>query len=277
MAAEDNLGLMQSGQSEKHRRARNWTDAEMKGLVYVWEEFITELRKAKRNAKIYEKMAKRFFELTGEHRHREEIKMKITNMTFQYRKMKCVTNGSTPSPEWPYFRAIDRILSQTLDLNGLPSCDLQPTPPPSAPQPESKSVPTEPSPSGFIPEYTGSSEEQEPPEEGGHSESSASLQSPESRSPQAPIRRKKIQCLSLKRRKLRVLEAMLQEQRKAGRNLEEVCREVRRVMHQQNFLQVQSLQLQERMMNLLEKMISPPTQPPAWVSTGAREPGPSQA
>ncbi|XP_048827782.1 myb/SANT-like DNA-binding domain-containing protein 1 isoform X2 [Brienomyrus brachyistius] len=247
----------------------------MKGLVCVWEEFFTELRKAKRNAKIYEKMAKRFLELTGEHRRREEIRMKITNMTVQYRKLKCVTNGSTQSPEWPYFRAIDRVLSQTLESNSLPSCDLQPTPPPSTPQPESKSVPTESCPPGFIPEYTGSSEEQELPEEGGHSESSASQQSPESRSPQAPIR-KKMQ-LSLKRRKLRVLEAMLQEQRKAGRNLEEVCQEVRRVMRQQNHLHLQNLQLQERTMNLLEKMISPPTQTPAWVSTGAREPGPSQA
>ncbi|KAL4641492.1 hypothetical protein GN956_G10702 [Arapaima gigas] len=87
MAAEDGLGFALLGHGEKHRRARNWTDAEMKGLVCVWEEFVAELRKAKRNAKIYEKMAKRFSELTGEHRHREEIKMKITNMTFQYRQV----------------------------------------------------------------------------------------------------------------------------------------------------------------------------------------------
>lgn len=59
----------------------------MKGLLYIWEEYVTELKKAKRNAKIYEMMAKRLYDLTGEHRHREEIKMKITNMTFQYRQV----------------------------------------------------------------------------------------------------------------------------------------------------------------------------------------------
>lgn len=73
------------------------------------------------------------------------------------------------------------------------------------------------------------------------------------------------------------MEAMLQEQRKVSRAVEETCREVRRVMHQQNFLQVQSLQLQEHMMNLLEKMIQPPAAPtPAWgaaAQPGVKEPG----
>lgn len=69
--------------------------------------------------------------------------------------------------------------------------------------------------------------------------------------------------MSLRRKKLRVLDAMLQEQRRISHAVEEACHEVRRVMHQQNFLQVQSLQLQERMMNLLEKMI-PASSAPCW-------------
>ncbi|XP_018602237.1 myb/SANT-like DNA-binding domain-containing protein 1 [Scleropages formosus] len=275
MAADDGLGFALLGHSEKHRRARNWTDAEMKGLVCVWEEFVAELRKAKRNAKIYEKMAKRFLELTGEHRHREEIKMKITNMTFQYRKLKCSANGSAPTPEWPYFRAIDRILSKALDVGGTQSCEQQP-PHLSVTCPEaSPSLPSA-SPPGFLPEYTGSSEEQEPQVEVGGSESSGSLQSLEPRSQPPPTKRKKVLRSALKRRKLRVLEAMLQEQRRLGRAVEEACREVRRVMHQQNFLQVQSLQLQERMMNLLEKMISPAMQPMPWVPADSRGVGPGQ-
>lgn len=60
-----------------------------------------------------------------------------------------------------------------------------------------------------------------------------------------------------------MLEAMLQEQRKMRRAMEETCREVRRVVQQQNLLQVQSQQLQERMMNLLEKMMWPRETPPA--------------
>lgn len=53
------------------------------------------------------------------------------------------------------------------------------------------------------------------------------------------------------------MQSMLQQQRRSTRALEEMCREVRRAVHQQSLLQVQCMQLQERMMNLLEKMIQP--------------------
>lgn len=96
-------------------------------------------------------------------------------------------------------------------------------------------------------------------EEDGLTDNSAS--SFETRS--QPHKRRRLSHVSLRRKKLRVLDAMLKEQRRISHAVEEACHEVRRVMHQQNFLQVQSLQLQERMMNLLEKMI--PTQPaPSW-------------
>lgn len=85
MAAAEIPSYIVSSQTEKHRRARNWTDAEMRGLMLVWEEFFDELKQTKRNAKVYEKMANKLFEMTGEIRHGEEIKIKITNMTFQYR------------------------------------------------------------------------------------------------------------------------------------------------------------------------------------------------
>ena len=85
MAAAEGPGYLVSPQAEKHRRARNWTDTEMRGLMLVWEEFFDELKQTKRNAKVYEKMASKLFEMTGERRLGEEIKIKITNMTFQYR------------------------------------------------------------------------------------------------------------------------------------------------------------------------------------------------
>lgn len=85
MAAAEVPGYLPSPQTEKHRRARNWTDAEMRGLMLVWEEFFDELKQTKRNAKVYEKMASKLLEMTGERRLGEEIKIKITNMTFQYR------------------------------------------------------------------------------------------------------------------------------------------------------------------------------------------------
>lgn len=87
MATEDGFSYLLPGHNEKHRRAPNWTDGEMKALLYVWEEHHNELKMSKRNAKVYEKMSQRFFQLTGEQRFKEEIKMKITNMSFQYRQV----------------------------------------------------------------------------------------------------------------------------------------------------------------------------------------------
>lgn len=70
------------------------------------------------------------------------------------------------------------------------------------------------------------------------------------------MKKRKVQSSHFQKKKLRLLEAMLEEQRKLSRAMEETCREVRRVLDQQNVLQVQSLQLQERMMSLLEKIIA---------------------
>lgn len=70
------------------------------------------------------------------------------------------------------------------------------------------------------------------------------------------MKKRKVQSSHFQKKKLRLLEAMLEEQRKLSRAMEETCREVRRVLDQQNILQVQSLQLQERMMSLLEKIIA---------------------
>lgn len=79
--------------------------------------------------------------------------------------------------------------------------------------------------------------------------------------------------LSLKRRKLQMMSDLLKQQRKSTRAMEETCREVRRSLHQQNLLQVQCLQLQERMMNLLEKMIQLPASTSAvWSQSGAKDP-----
>ncbi|KAK1175492.1 myb/SANT-like DNA-binding domain-containing protein 1 [Acipenser oxyrinchus oxyrinchus] len=256
MADEDNFCYEILPPNEKHRRARNWTDAEMRGLVYVWDEFVTELKKAKRNAKIYEKMSKRFFELTGEHRHREEIKMKITNMTFQYRKMKCTSDGKSTPSDWPYFNSIDNILAKGSDPSNMNKYDILYCGPSTSHTDASPSLPTN-SPPPHLPEYRGSSEEIERYDEEVGSQSSISAVSLETRS--GPLKRRKGVSSTLKKKKLKVMEAMLVEQKKMSRAVEETCREVRRVMHQQNFLQVQSLQLQERMMNLLEKMISPTT------------------
>lgn len=76
------------------------------------------------------------------------------------------------------------------------------------------------------------------------------------RSEERPAKKRKVQSCHLQRKKLRLLEAMLEEQRRLGRAVEEACREVRRVLDQQSLLQVQGLQLQERMMSLLERLVA---------------------
>lgn len=101
MAAAEVPGYLVSPQTEKHRRARNWTDAEMRGLMLVWEEFFDELKQTKRNAKVYEKMASKLLEMTGERRLGEEIKIKITNMTFQYRWAPRAARPRAPAPRAP--------------------------------------------------------------------------------------------------------------------------------------------------------------------------------
>ncbi|XP_039693925.1 myb/SANT-like DNA-binding domain-containing protein 1 [Pteropus medius] len=335
MAAAEAPGYLVSPQTEKHRRARNWTDAEMRGLVLVWEEFFDELKQTKRNAKVYEKMASKLLETTGERRLGEEIKIKITNMTFQYRKLKCMTDSESVPPDWPYYLAIDRILAKVPESCDGKLPDSQ-QPGPSTSQTEASLSPSAKSTPLYLPynqcSYEGRRQDDssdsllslmfrphprvpllpalaslagllntreevwaEPPEcphrKGLHAcdlgrwvLADAALQPPLPAAPHARGRwgpeqaaeppgprlrgrfsivpqvgsaaQRKVQSCHLQKKKLRLLEAMLEEQRRLSRAMEETCREVRRVLDQQNILQVQSLQLQERMMSLLERIIA---------------------
>ncbi|XP_042368506.1 myb/SANT-like DNA-binding domain-containing protein 1 [Plectropomus leopardus] len=275
MAAEDGFSYLIAGHSEKHRRAPNWTDGEMKALLYVWEEHHNELKMSKRNAKVYEKMSQRFFQLTGEQRFKEEIKMKITNMSFQYRRLKTIAGESGETPEWPYYKAIEKILSKPLENGRVNTLEYQA----SAAGPSTSSQSTDnlvPQPEegimGFLPEYTGSSDEMEIKQELDSLSSDSEHTQGSSSHPTSARKRHANKQLSIKRKKLRLMQAMLHQQKRSSRAIEETCREVRRALHQQNVLQVQCLQLQERMMNLLEKMIQPPTTTPAsWGQSGAKD------
>ncbi|KAM7155294.1 myb/SANT-like DNA-binding domain-containing protein 1 [Molossus nigricans] len=252
MAAAEVPSYVVSPQTEKHRRARNWTDAEMRGLMLVWEEFFEELKQTKRNAKVYEKMASKLLEMTGERRLGEEIKIKITNMTFQYRKLKCMTDSESVPPDWPYYLAIDRILAKVPE-----SCDGKlpdgQQPGPSTSQTEESLSPSAKSTPLYLPYKQCSYEGRFQDDRSG---SSSSLLSLKFRSEERPVKKRKVQSGHFQKKKLRLLEAMLEEQRRLSRAMEETCREVRRVLDQQRLLQLQGLQLQERMMSLLEKIIA---------------------
>ncbi|KAK5848390.1 hypothetical protein PBY51_006009 [Eleginops maclovinus] len=275
MASEDGFSYLMAGQSEKHRRAPNWTDGEMKALLYVWEEHHNELKMSKRNAKVYEKMSQRFFQLTGEQRFKEEIKMKITNMSFQYRRLKTVASESGETPDWPYYKAIEKILSKPLENGRVISLEFQGSTagPSTSSQSADNLVPqSEEGLMGYLPEYTGSSDEMEIKQEFDSLSSDSEHTHGSSSHPTPARKRHGSRHLSMKKKKLRLMQAMLQQQKKSSRAIEETCREVRRAMHQQNLLQVQCLQLQERMMNLLEKMIQPSTPSASWGQTGVKDP-----
>ncbi|XP_068569961.1 myb/SANT-like DNA-binding domain-containing protein 1 [Cebidichthys violaceus] len=277
MATEDGFSYLMTGHSDKHRRAPNWTDGEMKALLYVWEEHHHELKMSKRNAKVYEKMSQRFYQLTGEQRFKEEIKMKITNMSFQYRRLKAVVCESGETPDWPYFKAIEKILSKPLENGRVNSLEFQASgagPSTSSQSTDNLLPKCEEGVLGFLPEYTGSSDEMEIKQELDSLSSDSETHTQDSSShPTSARKRHANKQLSMKRKKLRVMQAMLQQQKKSSRAIEEMCREVRRAMQQQNLLQVQCLQLQERMMNLLEKMIQPPSATSAsWGQSGIKEP-----
>ncbi|KAB0404205.1 hypothetical protein E2I00_003907, partial [Balaenoptera physalus] len=176
--------------TEKHRRARNWTDAEMRGLMLVWEEFFDELKQTKRNAK-------------GRARQgREQLFLTLGSCVSRFRKLKCMTDSESVPPDWPYYLAIDRILAKVPE-----SCDGKlpdgQQPGPSTSQTEASLSPSAKSTPLYLP-YNQCSYEGRFQDDG--SASSSSL-------------------LSLKfRKKLRLLETMLEEQRRLSRALEETCR-----------------------------------------------------
>ncbi|XP_070849598.1 myb/SANT-like DNA-binding domain-containing protein 1 [Chaetodon trifascialis] len=277
MAAEEGFSYLMPGHSEKHRRAPNWTDGEMKALLYVWEEHHNELKMSKRNAKVYEKMSQRFFQLTGEQRFKEEIKMKITNMSFQYRRLKSTVTESGETPDWPYYKPIEKILSKPLENGRVNSLEFQASAagPSTSSQSTDNLVPlSEEGMMGFLPEYTGSSDEMEIKQELDSLSSDSEHTQGSSSHPTSARKRHANKHLSMKKKKLRVMQAMLQQQKRSSRAIEEMCREVRRAVHQQNLLQVQCLQLQDRMMNLMEKMIQPlSTTSASWGQSGVKDPG----
>ncbi|XP_029382523.1 myb/SANT-like DNA-binding domain-containing protein 1 [Echeneis naucrates] len=276
MASDDTFSYLMPGHNEKHRRAPNWTDGEMKALLYVWEEHHNELKMSKRNAKVYEKMSQRFFQLTGEQRFKEEIKMKITNMSFQYRRLKSTAGENGETPDWPYYKAIESILSKPLE-NGRVNSEFQAStagPSTSSQSTDNLVAPSEEGMMGFLPEYTGSSDEMEIKQELDSLSSDSDNTQGSSSHPISARRRHANKHLSMKKKKLRVMQAMLQQQKRSSRAIEETCREVRRAMHQQNLLQVQCLQLQDRMMNLLEKMIQlPSSTSTSWGQSGVKDTG----
>lgn len=76
-------GDMETQAKDKQTRTM-WTPEEVKALVRVWGEKHDQLRSQKRNAAVYDAMA-RDLAAVGLHKTRKQIHTKIENMTQEFR------------------------------------------------------------------------------------------------------------------------------------------------------------------------------------------------
>ena len=102
------------GKSEKRR---NWTENETNIFIQVWSDFYHRLtRGGSRHTPIYNAMA---IELNNMLTNRSltggDVKMKIGNLTTEFRKQKKQQGCTGASPcAWPYFDSIDKLLGKII-------------------------------------------------------------------------------------------------------------------------------------------------------------------
>ncbi|XP_050328927.1 uncharacterized protein LOC126758623 [Bactrocera neohumeralis] len=92
------------------KRRSGWTLQDETELLEKWEERFHDLRKAKRNAHIYQEIA---MEMGGRYTA-EEVHCKVKNLTKKYREEKSKIDpfGGSPSV-WKHYQAIHRIMGST--------------------------------------------------------------------------------------------------------------------------------------------------------------------
>uniref|UniRef100_UPI00398F2CFF myb/SANT-like DNA-binding domain-containing protein 1 n=1 Tax=Pristiophorus japonicus TaxID=55135 RepID=UPI00398F2CFF len=252
MAACNSGSSSSAAQIGKPKRSSNWTEVETSALIRIWNEYLSDLRTAKRNAKVYEKIAEEFFEATGISRDKDQIRTKVTNLTFQYRKLKATCGNVASSSYWPYYEAIHRMLSQ---FPGQDETSLSESMPqiPSASKSEAPSPPPEPTPLANVSEDVliseGSSYESD------LLENSSSFHSSQLGYEAHPSKKRKASNTDFHKKRLRLMASMLEEQKKISAAVEETNRGVQRILDQQTLLLNQSLQLQKHMLHLLEKVV----------------------
>lgn len=71
-----------SAENEKHKT--HWSDDETRALLKVWEDHLSDLRKTKRNLKVYVAIAE-CLRAQGVEKSVKEIKSKIENLGNRYR------------------------------------------------------------------------------------------------------------------------------------------------------------------------------------------------
>ncbi|XP_072346353.1 myb/SANT-like DNA-binding domain-containing protein 1 isoform X2 [Scyliorhinus torazame] len=212
-----------AAQVDKPKRSSNWTEVETSALIRIWNEYLSDLRTAKRNAKVYEKIAEEFFEATGISRDKDQIRTKVTNLTFQYRKLKATCGSVASSSYWPYYEAIHSMLTQfpgqdeisiSESVLQIPSVSKSEAP---SPPPKPTSLPNV---SDDILISEGSSCESD------LMENSSSFHSSQLRYGPPPIKKRKTSNAELHKKRIKLMESMLEEQKKISAAVEETNREI---------------------------------------------------
>ncbi|KAH7970163.1 hypothetical protein HPB49_000382 [Dermacentor silvarum] len=101
-----------SAENEKHKT--HWSDDETRALLKVWEDHLSDLRKTKRNLKVYVAIAE-CLRAQGVEKSVKEIKSKIENLGNRYRNLSRKTTGQG-AITWRFYKDISRFLG-SLPMN----------------------------------------------------------------------------------------------------------------------------------------------------------------
>ncbi|KAM7285056.1 myb/SANT-like DNA-binding domain-containing protein 1 isoform X2, partial [Ixodes scapularis] len=107
-----------------------WGIQETWALIAIWEDRLDDLRRAKRNARVYADISARL-RLQGYDRDVEQVHHKIENLASTYRKHQRTTTGSSEI-SWPFYWELHRFLGSLPLINTSPvvesSCPDQASP-----------------------------------------------------------------------------------------------------------------------------------------------------
>ncbi|XP_037564671.1 myb/SANT-like DNA-binding domain-containing protein 1 [Dermacentor silvarum] len=101
-----------SAENEKHKT--HWSDDETRALLKVWEDHLSDLRKTKRNLKVYVAIAE-CLRAQGVEKSVKEIKSKMENLGNRCRNLSRKTTGQR-AITWRFYKDISRFLG-SLPMN----------------------------------------------------------------------------------------------------------------------------------------------------------------
>ncbi|XP_031616602.1 bromodomain-containing protein DDB_G0270170 [Contarinia nasturtii] len=108
-------------QNRKIRR-RIWQEEEVHKLICVWATRLDDLRQSKKNRHIYEEISDELNSM-GLDTIREEVHIKIQNLSQLYRNEKRRIESTGEAPTWQYYHEVDELLGShndsSLDLSNL--------------------------------------------------------------------------------------------------------------------------------------------------------------